>query len=138
MSINCVFCLGHYNHPYFAYICTDRRFNNNKSKQQVLAKVGISRHPILRLNCHNRKKGSAVGASTKSTKAGSGHYQLEFIVGPFYNGDATRFSKQWSSARKPVPRLIIALKLARNYRCGIGARDPEWLERFARKHLLEA
>lgn len=133
-------CLYHQRglaHPYFAYILTDKRFNHDKASQTVVAKIGISRHPIHRLNCHNRRPGYKVGASTKSTKAGAGHYQLEFIVGPFYNGQATRFKKKWTLARKPMPRLLQGIRLAGRYRYKVWARDTAWLKKFASGKVVQ-
>lgn len=132
----CHYCHFRLRHPYFTYILTDKRCNFNKSSQKIFAKIGISRHPILRLNCHNRKPGYRGGPSTKSTKAGAGFYQLEFIIGPFYNGESLPFFKRWNKARKVTPRLLAGIKLAARFGRIISARDPEWMKRFARKYLV--
>lgn len=131
--INCTFCRNFAPHPYWCYILTDRRCNNNKSRQQILAKIGFSRHPIHKVNCENRKPGYKTGS--KSTKAGAGHYQVEFIVGPFYRGRAEQFINKWAPTRKTVPRLIKGLQLARRYQYVVWGRDADWLRNFARKHL---
>lgn len=135
-SVKCKYCLHHRSHPYFCYILTDRRFTHNKKGQKDVAKIGVSRHPIHRLHSHNRRDGYKTGRRAKSTKACSGFYQIEFIVGPFSSRTAAEFERQWNSARKVIPRMVKGLQLATRYKRTVGARDEAELTRFARKHLL--
>lgn len=130
----CSYCINNYAHPYWCYILTDRRYNNNKLNQQVITKIGLSRHPIHRLHCHNRRPGYKKGPSTKSTKQGAGYYQIEYIVGPFYNGKGGLFKLQWSKKRKLLPRLKEGLILAKKNKRIVAARDIDWLTTFYKKH----
>ena len=140
MSINCCgcsYCLHFQPHPYYCYILTDRRYNNNnvnKLNQTVIARIGLSRHPIHRLHCHNRRPGYKKGPSTKSTKEGAGYYQIEYVVGPFFNGNGIKFKEQWSKKRKLLPRLKEGLLLAKAYNYEISARDKDWLIDFYIKY----
>jgi hypothetical protein len=111
--IYCSYCAGDLIHPYFLYLLSDKRYT--LATQKLVAKIGTSRHPIHRLNGHNRKKGYKTGPRTKSTKAGAGFYQLELVIGPFFNGTAKPFRNQWKAIRKALPRFIEGVRLAGKY-----------------------
>lgn len=128
--VNCHYCLHRLVHPYFLYLLSDKRFTHNIAAQRLVAKIGTSRHPIHRLNCQNRKKGYKTGPSTKSTKAGAGFYQLELVIGPFFNGQARVFKEKWKVIRKALPRVIEGVRLAGRDHYTVFARDPVQLRQF--------
>jgi hypothetical protein len=91
-------------HPTFCYLARDRRISNDKVGS-VYCYIGLSRHPIHRLQYNqNRVKGWKVGS--KATKQVAPHWQLEMIVGPFYDGNGTRFKEAWRKGARRFKRRV--------------------------------
>jgi hypothetical protein len=78
----CRYCENHEKHPLFVYLLSDKRCVNNPKLHRVVPYVGLSSHPLVRLNAHNRQNCKLFGPGNQLTKAGAGHYQLELVFGP--------------------------------------------------------
>jgi len=101
----------HDEHPSFVYMLTTTR--KGEEGEKILCKIGHSRSPLEQIKCENREAGYKVGA--KSTKAGSPHYQIELIIGPFFGEDtAKEFRNQWrKGARMKLSRIHHGVKAAK-------------------------
>ncbi len=121
-SLSCKYCLQSRPHPLFCYLLSDSRCTPSLSNHRLVAYIGLTRHPFLRLLSHNRSKGFRPG--TKCTKSGSNFWQLELIIGPFYHS-AKKFKLEWRrSSRKIFSRIRQGYLLARKYRIrNLYARD---------------
>lgn len=82
----CRYCESGEKHPLFVYLLSDKRCVNNPKLHRIVPYVGISSHPLVRLNAHNRLNCKLFGNGNQLTKAGSGHYQLELVFGPLSRG----------------------------------------------------
>ena len=94
--MRCCYCASKTTHPLFVYLASEQR---NGSR------IGVATHPMQRINPHNRAKGW-LRLNVKSTKYGEGSWRLELIIGPFWNGGANEFARQWSSAARKLSRRI--------------------------------
>lgn len=104
----CRYCLSNSPHPLFAYLISDRV----SGQEQISSSIGISRHPFMRLNQHNRVEGfTVVGA--KHTKCSEGNWRIEMVIGPFFTKGAKKFKEEWrSAARTLTNRITIGIRKA--------------------------
>lgn len=86
-KLACRYCENGDAHPLFVYLLSDKRCVNNPKLHRVVPYVGLSSHPLLRLNAHNRLNCKLYGPGNQLTKAGAGHYQLELVYGPLDPGN---------------------------------------------------
>jgi hypothetical protein len=119
---SCSYCYQRSPHPLFCYLLSDRRFTSDFSRHSALPYIGVSRHPLLRLQSHNRVSGFRSGQ--KCTKPCASFWQLELVIGPFYQS-AVAFKKEWrKSSRKIMSRIRQGVALAKQYRvANVYARD---------------
>lgn len=115
---DCMHCLENTRHPLWVYMLSTRPVDVVETEKisDYLTYIGVSRHPLHRLNSHNRVKGFKVGS--KITKAGSPHWNVEITIGPFYSGGAYACKMSWRDGyRKLIRRLTGGVKLASQ--CGL-------------------
>jgi hypothetical protein len=81
----CEYCARGVKHPLYVYLLSDKRCINNPSHHKVVPYIGVASNPFVKLRAHNRL-GKQCGHGNQLTKAGAGHYQLELVFGPLWQG----------------------------------------------------
>ena len=82
---SCEYCESGSKHPLFVYLLSDRRCVNNPKHHKVVPYIGLASNPFVKLCAHNRS-GKQYGPGSQLTKVGAGHYQLELVFGPIWQG----------------------------------------------------
>jgi hypothetical protein len=131
MPFECRYCQQNLVHPVFIYLARDKRIPEERLSS-MYAYVGLSRHPLHRLYCNqNRMPGWKVGS--KCTKAVAPNWQLEMVIGPFFNGRGEAFKRQW---RKGARRFRRRVRFGVEYGLRVGAkvycREVQLIRRFLR------
>lgn len=123
----CVYCTYStwFTHPKWVYLITDSRVVNDALdyrdpdvKKKILDSaqhIGLATHPYCRLHQQNRKAGYHTGA--KPTNLHGSYWQLELVVGPFFE-HGKEFKLQWRDS---------ARGFSSRYKCG-HQRCMKWFE----------
>jgi hypothetical protein len=104
MPYSCRYCADGRIHPVWVYLARDRRIPNDRLGS-MYAYVGMSRHPLHRL-AYNQNRAAGWRVGSKSTKSIAPHWQLEMVVGPFYNGQGDAFKNGWRKGARRFRRRV--------------------------------
>jgi hypothetical protein len=130
--MGCSYCLKGERHPLWCYLATSGPYIERSSGSRVIPYIGVSSHPFRRLRSHNRLPGYPVGA--KSLNSHAPHWQLQCIIGPFFQSGACTFKRQWrAKSRKTIPRLVCGIQMAmayKNEKLHIFVENPAWVKRI--------
>lgn len=110
----------------WVYLARDSRIRDD-SVSDSYCYIGISRSPFHRLFCQqNRVAGWKVGC--KATKPIAPHWQLELVVGPFFDGGGCVFKHTWRrSSRRLARRVKQGIELAERENVRVYCRDTAFV-----------
>lgn len=101
----CEYCVSGSKHPLFVYLLSDQRCINDPSRHKVVPYIGLASNPFVKLCAHNRM-GKQFGVGSQITKLGAGHYQLELVYGPIFQGGREFKNFCRKKSRKIVSRIL--------------------------------
>jgi hypothetical protein len=136
---HCEYC--HRRRPDALFVCllTDRRYANNPSLHTTLSWIGVTSSPFCYLLCQNRDPRFIPGSQL--TKAGSPHYQLEMVCGPFHPDvpDGPRARIMARVCRVGSRKLVNRIRFFAAYAHSLYGRGPQLYVRdrkLVEKYLL--